>query len=87
MIREAIVFTVLLLAGLLLLPLAIFLVGGIVFGDYPGDGYGRFFESILRRFTAGDRFAWFLVLSPYLVVQLCRLLGYAWRMTGRISGT
>ena len=82
LVREAIVFVVLLMAGLLLLPVAIFLVGDVVFGDYGGDGYGQFFEAILGRLAGGDRFAWFLVLSPYLVVQLLRVLGLAWRLTG-----
>ena len=83
LVREAILLVVLLLAGLLLLPVAIFLVGDIVFGDYGGDGYGQFFEAILSRLAGGDGFAWFLVLSPYLVVQLFRMLGLAWRLTGR----
>ena len=82
LVREAIVLVVLLLAGLLLLPVAIFVVGDVVFGDYGGDGYGEFFESMLGRLAGGDRFAWFLVLSPYLVVQLFRMLGLAWRLTG-----
>lgn len=80
-VRETVVFVGLLLAGLLLLPVAIFLVGDIVFGDYEGDGYGQFFEAILVRLAGGDRFAWFLILSPYLVVQLFRVLGFAWRLT------
>lgn len=80
-VREVIVFVGLLLAGLVLLPMAIFLVGDVVFGNYEGDGYGQFFESIVGRLAGGDRFAWFLVLSPYLVVQLLRILGLAWRMT------
>lgn len=77
----------LLLAGLLLLPLAVFLVGDFVFGDYEGDGYGQFFESLLGRLADGERFAWFLVLSPYLVVQLSRMLVFAWRVTGEPSET
>ena len=81
------IFVGLLLAGLLLLPLAIFLVGDVVFGDYEGDGYGQFFESLIGRLAGGERFAWFLVLSPYLVVQLLRVLGYAWRVTGGPSET
>ena len=82
LVREVLVFIALLLAGLLLLPVAIFVVGDVVFGDYGGDGYGQFFESILGRLADGDRFAWFLVLAPYLVVQLFRMLGLAWRLTG-----
>ena len=75
-------FVILAAAGIALLPLAVFYVGNEVFGAYGGDGFGHFFESILARLGRGDRFAWLLVLSPYLVLQLFRLLGMAWRLTG-----
>ncbi len=80
-IREAMLFTILLAVGIILLPVAIFLVGEVVFGDYGGDGFGQFLESIFTRLFDGDRFAWFLILSPYIVVQLLRVLGLAWRAT------
>lgn len=83
--RELLLFVVLALGGIALLPLAIFTVGNEVFGAYGGDGFGHFFESILARLGRGDRFAWLLVLSPYLVLQLFRMLGIAWRMTGPAS--
>ena len=75
-------FVILAAAGIALLPLAVFYVGNEVFGAYGGDGFGHFVESILARLGRGDRFAWLLVLSPYLVLQLFRLLGMAWRLTG-----
>ncbi len=82
LIREALLFGILGLCGLLLLPLAIFFVGNEVFGAYGGDGFGHFFESILKRLANADRFAWLLVLSPYLVMQLLRMMAMAWRLTG-----
>ena len=84
-VRELLLFAVLAVGGIALLPLAIFTVGNEVFGAYGGDGFGHFFESILARLGRGDRFAWLLVLSPYLVLQLFRILGIAWRMTGPAS--
>lgn len=81
-IRELALFVVLAVAGIVFLPLAIFLVGNEVFGAYGGDGFGHFFESILARLGNADRFAWLLVLSPYLVLQLLRMMAMAWRLTG-----
>lgn len=71
--KEAILFGVLLAFGLLLLPVAIYLVGNTVFGDY-GDGViTDFFASVVARLLAGDLAAVFLVLSPYLIWQTLRL--------------
>ena len=81
-VRELLLFVVLAAAGIALLPLAVFFVGNEVFGAYGGDGFGHFFESILARLARGDRFAWLLVLSPYVVLQLLRMLAMAWRLTG-----
>lgn len=81
-VRELLLFVVLAIAGIILLPMAIFFVGSEVFGAYGGDGFGHFFESILARLGRGDRFAWLLVLSPYVVLQLFRMLAMAWRLTG-----
>lgn len=81
-VRELLLFIVLGAIGIVTLPLAVFYVGNEVFGAYGGDGFGHFFGSILARLARGDRFAWLLVLSPYLVLQLFRMLAIAWRLTG-----
>lgn len=81
-VRELLLFVFLLLAGLSLLPLAIFFVGDLIFGEYGGDGFGHFLESIFKRLGNGDRFAWLLVLSPYIVLQLLRSMRIAWRLIG-----
>ncbi len=82
-LREVLLFAVLGAFGLIVLPIAIFYVGGLVFGDYGGDGFGQFFESILAKLGRGDRLAWFLVLSPYIVIQLLRIAMLAWRLSTR----
>ena len=82
MVREILLFLVLAILGLVVLPIAIFYVGGLVFGEYGGDGFGHFLESIVLRLAAGDRFAWLLILSPYVVLQLFRIMALAWRVTG-----
>ena len=81
--RETALFTGLLFFGFVLMPIGIFLVGSKVFGEYGGNGYGYFFSGISGRIRSGDGAAWFLVLSPYLGVQLLRLMLLAWRTVGK----
>ncbi len=71
--REALLFAILGLAGLLLLPAAIYLVGQAVFGDYGGGSYFDFHGRLLGRLLAGEPSVLFLLLSPYLVWQALRL--------------
>jgi hypothetical protein len=61
-------------------------VGGQVFGDYGGHGFGEFFREVSSRVRDGNTVAWFLVLSPYLVWQVLRLTAFAWRLAGRPTG-
>ena len=80
--REALLFLGLAIAGIVLLPLAVFFVGDTVFGSYGGDGFGEFFEALLGKLGRADRFAWLLVLSPYIVVQVLRIMALGWRIAG-----
>jgi hypothetical protein len=73
----------LLLAGLVLLPLSIYVVGKLVFGEYGAGGLGDFYADLLGAFLNGEAVVWFLLLSPYLLWQLCRLTIRAFRRTGR----
>lgn len=77
--KESILFGLLLLCGLLLLPVAIFLVGNSIFGSYGGGGLMDFFGALFARLAAADLAALFLVLSPYLIVQVLRLSAAALR--------
>ena len=81
--RETALLTGLLFFGFVLMPIGIFFVGNKVFGEYGGNGYGYFFSGISGRIRSGDGAAWFLVLSPYLSVQLLRLMLLAWRTVGK----
>ena len=71
--------------GMLLLPIAAYLVGQQVFGDYAGGGFGGFFRQVQGELRAGRGAAWFLVLAPYLGWQLLRLSVHAFRYLGRRS--
>jgi hypothetical protein len=82
-VRELALFLGFFFVGLVLLPIAIYLVGQAIFGEYGGGSYGYFYSELSGRVRAGDAAAWFLVLSPYLGWQTLRLIGLGWRFAGR----
>ena len=82
--RETALFVTLFFAGFVLLPVAIWLVGDALFGDYGGAGYQGFFSLLSAKIRDGDGVAWFLVLSPYLGVSVLRLVRFAWRQAGKL---
>jgi hypothetical protein len=84
-LREVALFLGLLFTGLVLLPVVIYWIGPRVLGDYGGYGFADFFGSLAARLRAGEPAAWFLVLSPYLAIQVLRLTRFGWR-TSRPSG-
>lgn len=83
--RELILFGILLLAGLTLLPVAVYLVGQSIFGDYP-DGLPGFLREIWGHLLAADPATWFLVLSPWLVIAVIRLTWFGLRRPPRRAG-
>ncbi len=86
-IRELALFLGLLFLGLVLLPIAIYFVGGQVFGDYAGAGFTGFFNSLGGKIRQGDWVAWFLVLAPYLGWQTIRLTRFLWATAGRSASS
>ena len=81
--REVGLLAGLLFLGLVIMPIAIYLIGQNIFGAYGGQGFGDFFGTLSEKIRAGDKVAWFLVLSPYLIWQCLRLMALAWRISGR----
>ena len=79
--KELALFLALVFVGLLMLPIAIYLVGDRVFGEYSGNGFGAFFGALHRDLRDGQAVVWFLVLSPYLVWQLTRASLWGYRRT------
>ncbi|MFQ5609881.1 MAG: hypothetical protein ACE5F8_06385 [Woeseiaceae bacterium] len=77
-------FVGLLFCGFVLMPIAIWFIGQNVFGAYGGEGYSDFFGTLSARIRSGDFSAWFLVLSPWVVILILRLMGRAWRATGEL---
>ena len=84
--RELLLFLALLLAGVLLLPAAVYFVGQAVFGNFADGGFGAFYRGLFERLRNGEHMAWFLLLAPYLGVQTLRGTILAWRIAGR-TGT
>lgn len=73
----------LLFAGLVLLPLAIYLTGQAVFGEYGGTGFADFYGRLSAEVREGSPVVWFLVLSPYLILMLLRLTIWAFQKSRR----
>jgi hypothetical protein len=76
--RELAIAAALLAVGLLLLPPAIYWVGRQVAGEHGGGALGLA-DQIWADFIQLEPAAWLLVLSPYLLLQLVRLIGRTWR--------
>ncbi len=75
----------LMFAGLVLLPLGIYLTGQSVFGEYGGAGFSDFYGRLSGEVREGRPVAWFLVWSPYLILMLVRLTIWAFLRTRRAA--
>lgn len=67
------------------MPVAIYFVGQVVFGEYGGNGFGSFAGNVGAKIAGMQPVAWFMVLAPYLLVQTARLTLRGWRMLARPS--
>jgi len=76
--NEAGLFFGLLFVGFVVMPVAIYVLGSAIFGAYGGEGYGGFFSTLSTRIREGDQAAWFLVMSPYSVILVFRLMAWGW---------
>jgi hypothetical protein len=78
--RELIIAATLFAVGFFFLPFAIFWVGQRVVGDYaPDAGVWDLAEHIWSDLLFLQPTAWIVVLSPYVVVLLARLVRRLWR--------
>lgn len=82
--KELALLAAMLFFGIVILPIAIWFVGNVVFGSYGGAGYGDFFSTLSSKLRAGEWVAWFLVLSPWLALQVVRLAALGWRSVGKL---
>ena len=72
LLRESIVAAVLLLIGALLVPVAVYQTGMLIFGEYGGGTMGDFLARFYADLGSGGAL-WLLVLAPYLAYLLLRL--------------
>lgn len=79
LIKESRLLVFLLFAGILLLPIAIYLVGQAVFGEYSGAGFSGFYMQLHHDIRDGLPVVWYLILSPYIIWQLFRLTVWGFR--------
>ena len=77
--KEAMLFLSLVFFGILVLPLAIYLVGQVVFGEYGGAGFSDFYGRLHYELRTGQSVSWYLVLSPYIGWQLARMTIHVFR--------
>jgi hypothetical protein len=77
--RELALAAGLLAFGLIALPFAIYFVGQNLLGEYAGAGALGLAETVWRDLLALQPLTWLLVLTPYVVVQIARLVGRVWR--------
>ena len=80
--RESVLLFWLLMGGLFLLPVAVYMVGRLIFGEYGGTGFTAFYGMLYSELYSGAQSVWFLVLSPYLIFQLLRLTLRAFKIAG-----
>ena len=83
--KESLLFLYLFLAGILLLPIAIYFIGFTLFGEYSGTGFSAFYGSLHSSLRSGELAVWFLVLSPYLILQLIRGAVFTLRQLDRTA--
>lgn len=77
--RELSLAAGLLAFGLIALPFAVYVVGQRLLGEYAGSGAMGLAESIWLDLLAFEPLTWLLILTPYLAVQLARLVWRVWR--------
>ena len=77
--REWIMASVCLVAGLLVLPALIYLVGTQLLGVYGGGPHiGSFYGDFFRNLLSGTPRTWFIAVAPYVSIWLLRLIFWPW---------
>lgn len=81
-LKQTAVIGALILAGLLVLPILIYLVGRSVFGEYGGGDFSAFYVRLHQDLRSGEPATVFLMLSPCLLWLLLRLSLWLFRRLG-----
>lgn len=81
-LKETAVIGALVLAGLLVLPILMYLVGQSIFGEYGGGGFADFYVRLHQDLRHGEPAIAFLLLSPCIAWLLLRLTFWVFRRLG-----
>lgn len=81
--REALVAGGALVLGLGIMPLLIELAGTSTLGPYEHGGMGQLYGSIFRTLPSGSPASWTVVLGPYGLYLLWKVLRAWWRIGAR----
>jgi len=65
--------------GVALMPMAIFYTGAAALGRYEGASLGHLYSSVFTGIGASSTAAWVVVLGPYGLYLLFKLLRAWWR--------
>lgn len=79
-LRELALAAFLLLFGGALMPLLIYLVGSSTLGRYEGASAGRIYGTVYGGLQSGSVASWIVLVGPYGLYVLMRLLGAWWRL-------
>jgi hypothetical protein len=71
--------------GFGIMPVLIFFIGSLVLGRYEGAGLARMYDSVYRGLGSGSLASWVVVLGPYGLYLLFRLLRLWWRASARLA--
>ncbi len=84
-VQEAGLAAVALALGFGVMPALIFFAGSGVLGRYEGASVARMYDSLYRGLGSGSLAAWVVVLGPYGLYLLFRILRLWWRAGGRLA--
>jgi hypothetical protein len=77
--REALLLAAGLVAGLLVMPLLVWVAGMIALGPYANGGFGALLGDFLGGLADGSLACWLVLAGPYLLLSLWRGLRLALR--------
>ncbi len=81
--RELLCAVIALGVGFGLMPTLIFTLGSMTLGRYEGAAASKLYSSVFAGLATGGVAAWVVVLGPYGLYLLFRLLQIAWRAGSR----
>ncbi len=79
--REIVLVGLGLVGGGLILPPLIYTLGAALLGAYEGASVARTYSAVWVGASEGSVAAWVVILGPYLLLLLFRMLRLWWRAT------